>query len=114
MSEEIKEFFKTYTDFVTQVTSDPSLGDTDELLEEERDKIKERYNPLKATHTEERGEAFHEKKDKNKKTNLIHFCYQSCPICDRLTKPKTFKLIKKFSFLNSNFFRITARRNKNE
>ena len=25
MSEEIKEFFKTYTDFVTQVTSDPSL-----------------------------------------------------------------------------------------
>ena len=25
MSEEIKEFFKTYTNFVTQVTSDPSL-----------------------------------------------------------------------------------------
>ena len=25
MSEEIKEFFKTYTDFVTKVTSDPSL-----------------------------------------------------------------------------------------
>ena len=25
MSEEIKEFFRTYTDFVTKVTSDPSL-----------------------------------------------------------------------------------------
>ena len=25
MSEDIKEFFKTYTDFVTKVTSDPSL-----------------------------------------------------------------------------------------
>ena len=25
MSEEIKEFFKTYTDFVTKVTSEPSL-----------------------------------------------------------------------------------------
>ena len=25
MSEEIKEFFKTHTDFVTKVTSDPSL-----------------------------------------------------------------------------------------
>ena len=25
MSEEIKEFFKTYTDFVTKVTSDPSI-----------------------------------------------------------------------------------------
>ena len=25
MSKEIKEFFKTYTDFVTKVTSDPSL-----------------------------------------------------------------------------------------
>ena len=42
---------------------------SDELLEEERDKIKERHNPLKAAHVEERGEAFHEKKDKNKKTN---------------------------------------------
>ena len=25
MSEEIKKFFKTYTDFVTKVTSDPSM-----------------------------------------------------------------------------------------
>ena len=32
MSEEIKEFFKTYTDFVTKVTSDPSL-DLDALNE---------------------------------------------------------------------------------
>ena len=26
MSEEIKKFFRTYTDFVTKVTSDPSLN----------------------------------------------------------------------------------------
>ena len=32
MSEEIKKFFNTYTDFVTKVTSDPSL-DLDSLKE---------------------------------------------------------------------------------
>ena len=52
---------------VSKIPDDVKISD--ELLEEERDKIKERYNPLKATHTEERGDAFHEKKDKNKKTN---------------------------------------------
>ena len=34
MSEEIKKFFNTYTDFVTKVTSDPSL-DLDSLIEKE-------------------------------------------------------------------------------
>lgn len=41
-----------------------------ELLEEERPKIKERYNPHKRKEGDERGEAFHEKKEKNAKENL--------------------------------------------
>jgi ATP-dependent RNA helicase RhlE len=41
-----------------------------ELIEEERPKIKERYNPLKRKKDDYvPGEAFHEKKEKNKKTN---------------------------------------------
>ncbi|MBT8260429.1 MAG: DEAD/DEAH box helicase [Bacteroidia bacterium] len=40
-----------------------------ELLEEERPRIKEHYNPLKRKE-EEKGIAFHEKKEKNKKENL--------------------------------------------
>ena len=32
MTEEVKKFFETYTDFVTKVTSDPSL-DLDDLSE---------------------------------------------------------------------------------
>lgn len=60
---------------------------SDELLEEERDKIKERHNPLKAAHVEERGEAFHEKKDKNKKTNQGGS--YSREITKKYKKPKT-------------------------
>ena len=41
-----------------------------ELIEEERDVIKERYNPLKRSSEDEPGPAFHDKKDKNKKENL--------------------------------------------
>lgn len=42
-----------------------------ELIEEERPKIKERYNPLKRKKDDYTpGDAFHEKKDKNKKANL--------------------------------------------
>ena len=40
-----------------------------ELLEEERPQIKERHNPIKRD-LDESGDAFHEKKDKNKKENL--------------------------------------------
>ncbi len=40
-----------------------------ELIEEERPKIKEHYNPLKHRDEDAPGPAFHEKKDKNKKTN---------------------------------------------
>ena len=36
MSSEIKNFFKTYTDFVTKVTSDPSL-DLDALIDRLKD-----------------------------------------------------------------------------
>ncbi|MFD1064296.1 DEAD/DEAH box helicase [Winogradskyella litorisediminis] len=41
-----------------------------ELIEEERDVIKERYNPTKRRDLDAPGPAFHEKKDKNKKENL--------------------------------------------
>lgn len=41
-----------------------------ELLEEERPQIKERHNPLKRKKDEGFGDAFHSKKDKNKKENL--------------------------------------------
>ena len=40
-----------------------------ELIEEERPKIKERYNPLKHAQDDAPGAAFHEKKEKNRKTN---------------------------------------------
>lgn len=40
-----------------------------QLLPEEREVVKERYNPIKRN-TEEVGPAFHEKKEKNKKVNL--------------------------------------------
>ncbi len=41
-----------------------------ELIPEERDVIKERNNPTKRNHDDGVGEAFHEKKAKNKKVNL--------------------------------------------
>lgn len=41
-----------------------------ELLEEERPKIKEHYNPHKRKEEDEAGEAYHEKKEKNQKENL--------------------------------------------
>lgn len=40
-----------------------------ELIEEERTVIKERYNPIKRSQKNVSGDAFHEKKEKNKKTN---------------------------------------------
>ncbi len=42
---------------------------SNELIEEERPQIKERHNPLKRSTEHAPGPAFHEKKDKNKKTN---------------------------------------------
>ncbi|SHH46651.1 DEAD/DEAH box helicase [Winogradskyella jejuensis] len=41
-----------------------------ELIEEERDVIKERYNPTKRRDEDAPGPAFHEKKEKNQKVNL--------------------------------------------
>ncbi len=41
-----------------------------ELIEEEREVVKERNNPIRRKKDEEIGPAFHEKKDKNKKENL--------------------------------------------
>ncbi|MDT0558756.1 DEAD/DEAH box helicase [Ichthyenterobacterium sp. W332] len=42
---------------------------SNELIEEERPQLKERYNPLKRKDEDAPGPAFHEKKDKNKKSN---------------------------------------------
>jgi ATP-dependent RNA helicase RhlE len=41
-----------------------------ELIDEERNEIKERYNPIKRRDEDAPGPAFHDKKDKNKKENL--------------------------------------------
>merc|ERR1711974_172706 len=41
-----------------------------ELIDEERNEIKERYNPIKRRDEDAPGPAFHKKKDKNKKENL--------------------------------------------
>ncbi len=58
---------------------------SDELIEEERPVIKERNNPLKKDETI--GQAFHEKKDKNKKENLGGS--YKFKIAEKYKKPKT-------------------------
>ena len=58
-----------------------------ELLEEERPQIKERHNPIKRLNIDERGEAFHEKKEKNRKENLGGSYRQK--IKQKYKKPKT-------------------------
>ncbi|WP_066220583.1 DEAD/DEAH box helicase [Formosa haliotis] len=58
-----------------------------ELLEEERDKIKERYNPLKRRDEDAPGPAFHEKKEKNSKENLGGSYRRE--IAKKYKKPKT-------------------------
>ena len=58
-----------------------------ELLEEERPQIKERHNPNKRTDKDERGEAFHEKKEKNQKKNLGGSYRRE--IAKKYKKPKT-------------------------
>ena len=56
MSEEIKKFFTTYTDFVTKVTSNPSI---------ELDALKESFDQI-------------EKKITKKNINLYIYCNISC------------------------------------
>ena len=58
-----------------------------ELIEEEREVIKERNNPLRRKKDEEVGPAFHEKKDKNKKENLGGS--YKFKIAKKYKKPKT-------------------------
>ena len=60
---------------------------SEELTPEERPKIKEIYNPHKRPNDEEVGEAFHEKKDKNKKVNLGGKYHRE--IKKKYKKPKT-------------------------
>lgn len=53
---------------ITLLPNPESLQEEEQLLPEERNIVRERNNPVKVN-TEERGEAFHEKKEKNKKVN---------------------------------------------
>ena len=58
-----------------------------ELIEEERDVIKERYNPTKRRDEDAPGPAFHEKKEKNRKVNLGGSYRRE--IAKKYKKPKT-------------------------
>lgn len=58
-----------------------------ELIEEEREVIKERNNPLRRKKDEEIGPAFHEKKEKNQKENLGGS--YKFKIAQKYKKPKT-------------------------
>ena len=60
---------------------------SNELIEEERPQIKERHNPLKRKEEDGVGAAFHEKKDKNKKTNQGGSYRRT--ISKKYKKPKT-------------------------
>ena len=60
---------------------------SDELIPEERPKIKEHYNPLKPSDEDTPGPAFHEKADKNKKENLGGS--YKFKIAKKYKKPKT-------------------------
>lgn len=64
-----------------------SVEITNQLLPEERVKIRERNNPIKRKADDTRGEAFHEKKDKNKKTNQGGSYRRE--IAKKYKKPKT-------------------------
>ncbi|WP_378173090.1 DEAD/DEAH box helicase [Aquimarina sp. SS2-1] len=55
---------------VEQLELPNSVEISDQLTPEEQPKVKEIYNPHKRPNDDEAGEAFHEKKDKNKKVNL--------------------------------------------
>lgn len=58
-----------------------------ELIEEEREVIKERYNPIKRRDEDAPGPAFHEKKQKNQKENLGGSYRRE--IAKKYKKPKT-------------------------
>ena len=61
---------------------------SEELIPEEREVIKERYNPTKRRRDEDApGPAFHEKKEKNKKVNLGGSYKRE--IAKKYKKPKT-------------------------
>jgi ATP-dependent RNA helicase RhlE len=60
---------------------------SNELMPEERNIVKERYNPNKKKNEDVPGPAFHEKKDKNKKVNLGG-TYRKA-IAKKYKKPKT-------------------------
>lgn len=60
-----------YMDFEIQVCDWPNeVEKSNELMPEERNIVKERYNPHKKNNDDVPGQAFHEKKEKNKKVNL--------------------------------------------
>ena len=70
---------------IDEMTFPETVAISDQLIEEERPKIKERNNPIKKDDTI--GPAFHEKKDKNKKENLGGS--YKFKIAEKYKKPKT-------------------------
>jgi len=72
---------------IEQLSFPDTVDISEELTPEEKPKIKERNNPHKRPNDEEFGEAFHEKKAKNKKVNLGG-SYQR-EIKKKYKKPKT-------------------------
>ena len=63
----------------------PEVDISEQLIEEERPKINEHYNPIK--NEDDKGQAFHDKKAKNKKKNLGGS--YKFKIAEKYKKPKT-------------------------
>ncbi|GAA4282311.1 DEAD/DEAH box helicase [Gaetbulibacter aestuarii] len=91
-STEKEEEFVTQIEDLMQMTIPlldlpETVAISDELIPEERPKIKEHYNPLKQRDEDAPGPAFHEKKEKNKKENLGGS--YKFKIAKKYKKPKT-------------------------
>jgi ATP-dependent RNA helicase RhlE len=72
---------------ITTLQIPETVAISTELIEEERPQIRERNNPTKRSKEDLPGPAFHEKKDKNKKTNLGGSYRRE--IAKKYKKPKT-------------------------
>ena len=86
--QEFRLQIERYMDYEIQVCHWPTEVEiSNELMPEERNIVKERYNPNKKKNEDVPGPAFHEKKDKNKKVNLGG-TYRKA-IAKKYKKPKT-------------------------
>jgi ATP-dependent RNA helicase RhlE len=85
---EFRVEIERYMDFEIKVCDWPSEVEiSNELMPEEQNVVKERYNPHKNKHEDVPGPAFHEKKEKNKKVNLGGSYRKT--IAKKYKKPKT-------------------------